>query len=457
LTIQEKLPVACIQVHAYDRDRFGERWPAVVAMVERAAQHGARLIVVPEGSVPSYVLGETPVEPELLRQAESALIGVAQAYATTIVYGAAQIIDGVTYNAACAIGPDGSVLGFAHKNFLWHFDRLWFAPGDAIEPIATPFGALGVLVCADGRIPTLARTLVDRGAELLVMPTAWVTSGRDPEHLENLQADLLAAVRARENGVPFVVANKAGTEQQSVAYCGKSSIIAADGTFVARAGELEETILYGEIELGGARPLRGPQLDVPRERPANVRRARFAIATAANADDVSNLARRAAQAGAAGLIALGAGASAQTELATLDAPRSLHGVARIGGVTFGIVDDATIEDPAGLVAARLAGVDAFCWISERETAWQTELARARAAELRAYVAVVSARAGGRAFACDPDGAVICGTFGDFRVAAFLYDAERTAATLVAPQTDVLEGLRRVAAIAAQPRGSASLG
>ncbi len=41
-------------------------------------------------------------------------------------------------------------------------------------------------------------------------------------------------VRARENGVPFVAANKAGVELGAVAYCGKSTIVAADGTTRAR-------------------------------------------------------------------------------------------------------------------------------------------------------------------------------------------------------------------------------
>jgi predicted amidohydrolase len=455
--IQGKIAIACIQVQAYDRDHFGEHWPFVVALVERAALRGARLIVVPEGSVPGYVLGQAPVEPALLRQAERALVHVAHAHGATIVYGAAQLAGGKTYNAACVIGPDGETLGSAHKNFLWHFDRRWFSPGETLEPIPTPLGSLGVLVCADGRIPTLARTLVDRGAQVLVMPTAWVTSGRDPANLENLQADLLVNVRARENGVPFVAANKVGAEAQSVAYCGKSAIVAADGTFVARGGERDEAIVFGEIALGAGHASRGPQLATPHVRPANPRRARLAIATAAAAGDVAELGRLAEQADAQGLIALGSGATPAATLATLDAAAALHATARIAGVTFGVVADACIEDPAGLVAARLGGVDAFCWVTEREPAWQTALARARAAELRAYVVVLDSRYGGRAFACDPDGTVVCGTFDGLRVAAFVYDAERTGATAVAPHTDVLEGLRRIETLAARPRGHASLG
>ena len=108
-----------------------------------------------------------------------------------------------------------------------------------------------MLVCADGRLPTIARTLVERGAEILVMPTAWVTSGRDPRALENAQADLMINVRARENGVPFLAANKCGVERGAVAYCGKSAIVAADGTFLARAPQSEAGVIAHEIEAGG--------------------------------------------------------------------------------------------------------------------------------------------------------------------------------------------------------------
>ena len=60
--------------------------------------------------------------------------------------------------------------------------------------------ALGVLVCADGRLPTIARALVDARGRIFVMPTAWVTSGRDPHSLENVQADLLARCARTRTG-----------------------------------------------------------------------------------------------------------------------------------------------------------------------------------------------------------------------------------------------------------------
>jgi len=44
--------------------------------------------------------------------------------------------------------------------------------------------------------------------------------------------------------------------------------------------------------------------------------------------------------------------------------------------------------------------------------------------------------------------LIAGTFDGFALASFVYDPARTRATLVAPTTDVLVGLRSAEAIAA---------
>jgi len=289
-----KIPVACVQTQAADRTDFDTFWPHAIGLAEDAARRGARLIVLPEGTVPAYVLGAQPVDLAQLARARDDVARVATAFGATIVYGTARIIEGRTYNSASVIGPDGDELGHAEKQFLWHFDRRWFASGDSLMPIATPVGLLGVLVCADGRIPTIARTLVERGAEILVMPTAWVTSGRDLATLENIQADLMINVRARENGVPFVAANKCGVELESVAYCGKSAIVASDGSFVARAPQNGEAVVFGEIDVGAPSKTHASALNVDDETQRRLRdpvellrttqRARIAFAAAAEPD-----------------------------------------------------------------------------------------------------------------------------------------------------------------------------
>jgi predicted amidohydrolase len=444
---QRKIPVASIQTLAHDRADFDTVWPRLVALVDEAGRRGAKLIILPEGTVPGYVLGTQPVSEAQLEHASDALADCARRHGATIVYGSAKKAGAAILNAAIVIGPNGREIGYAAKRFLWHFDRLWFAPGATLEPIDTPVGRLGLLVCADGRIPSIAATLVERGAEILVMPTAWVTSGRDPGALENIQADLMVNVRARENGVPFAAANKAGVELASVAYCGKSALVDSSGAFVARAGERGEEILFAELELGAPAPRprsRAPSV-AAHALAAPVERARIAFTPVTEPAEFARLSALALQADAAAT--LGA-ADAACEP---DRDRPIE----IAGVRAAAVAWETLRSPRGLVAARLAGIDLFVCRALGEAAWHAPFARTRAAELRAYVVVFDEDAQ-RAFAVDPDGAIVAGTFDGYRMAAFTYERSRAAATLVAPATDVLAGLREAEEIRRRTLGNEAL-
>lgn len=432
-----QIPVACVQLRAHDRDDFATAWERAKGLVAEAARAGAKLVVLPEGTVPAYVLGEEPVDPEVLEAVARDVGDLARAHATTIVYGSAKIVRDRTFNAAIAVGPDGSELGFAAKQFLWHFDRRWFSPGETLEPIDTPAGRLGLLVCADGRIPTIAATLCERGAELLVMPTAWVTSGRDPRSFENAQADLMAAVRARENDVPFVVANKVGVERESVAYCGKSAIFDATGAELARGSEDREELVTAIVRPRASAARHARPLEIPSLGATRAERARIAFSLEREPGAIARLADLARVADADVMIA--PGAAPHAGLPILDAGQGARGtIVSAAGVVAAIVDDETLTSPRGLVDARASDVDLFVWVVEGDD-WTTRFARTRAAELRCYVVVLDA-ARDRAFAVDPDGVVVAGTFSELRVAAFAYDAGRARATVVAPHTDVARGL-----------------
>jgi len=265
---------AAVQLEAHSRASFQQTWAGVARHVEAAAASGAHLIVLPEGTLPAYVLGYQPFEPAEIAAALSECAALARRHGVVLVVGAVRRDGERVFNSAVVIDSDGSIAGFADKHFLWHFDRQWFAPGERIEPLLTSIGNICALVCADGRIPTIARALVDAGAELLVMPTAWVTSGRDPQQFENAQADLLARVRARENGVPFIAANKCGVELNCVAYCGKSQIVGADGATVSLASQDRQETIFGELALHEPQPQRfrepAPALETMPDEPVRI-------------------------------------------------------------------------------------------------------------------------------------------------------------------------------------------
>ncbi|MGB8205984.1 MAG: hypothetical protein WCE83_15060, partial [Candidatus Baltobacteraceae bacterium] len=132
--------------------------------------------------------------------------------------------------------------------------------------------------------------------------------------------------------------------------------------------------------------------------------------------------------------------AADLEVLALDDDAADHAEAtECAGLRLGVVGSEAFCNPRGLVAARLGGLDLFVWNATGDPSWQTAYARTRAAELRAYVVTLD-RARARAFAVDPDGTIVSGTFGDYRIAAFSYDSARSSATAVAPHTDVLAGL-----------------
>jgi len=424
--------LAALQLRAHDRVDYERLRASLIERIERAAID-RDLLVLPEGTFPAYVLGDDTIDERLAVEVIDGLAGVARRASCAIVAGTAVRRGDVLYNGALVIDRDGSVAGSAEKIFLWHFDRQWFAPGVTIAPVQTSIGRLGVLICADGRMPGIARALVDRRAELLVMPTAWVTSGRDPHHRENLQADLLGRVRAFENGVPFIAANKCGVERGMVAYCGKSQIIDASGEVVAIASQEHEEVITANISITAPAPMRARLPAPPPREPGGERGTRVAISASPLPSDIHDRLR-----------------ILEADLAL--APSGEDDFAALDKIVATVrLDAPDAFDPGLLTLYRLAGYRVVIMDAAASHPWLERIARARAAELRMY-AIVFDRGAQRAYAVDPEGAVIAGTFDDFTLASFALDPHRTEQTLVAPNTDVAEGLALVQSLARREAG-----
>ena len=88
------------------------------------------------------------------------------------------------------------------------------------------------MTCYDLRFPELARALVDAGAEVIVVPSAWLPGERKVDHWRTL-----LAARAIENTC-FVVA----AAQPEPRYCGHSLVLGPLGQVLAEAGGGEESL-----------------------------------------------------------------------------------------------------------------------------------------------------------------------------------------------------------------------
>ena len=76
-------------------------------------------------------------------------------------------------NRATFYGPQG-IIGHQDKQIMtrWERDEWIVAPGRGLPVFDTALGRIGVLICYDSEFPLLARSLCERGAELLLVPSA---------------------------------------------------------------------------------------------------------------------------------------------------------------------------------------------------------------------------------------------------------------------------------------------
>jgi len=390
-------------------------------MVAAAGSAGADLCVLPEGAYPAYVLGSARAGRAALAAGPdpmAAFGAAARSARLDLVVGIVLDSPDGLLNAAVHFGTGGQVRARAAKQVLWHFDREWFAPGSA-APVS---GGVGMLICADGRLPEIAAGLVAKGATLLVSSTAWVTPVPALEG-SNVQAEVLWRVRALENGVAAAAATKVGTEAGVATYSGRSQIVAADGSVIAMASPIEPELLVAEVDVPEtASP---PQVDHVAT-PAEARRPPMVPGFA----HVVSLSREELAASVRGhganLVVHPDGTLEEHDLAVEAV--ALHD------------DDLLVPGPVRRAA--MMGAAIVVWFARQVTTPHVEIvARARAVENRVFVVVWCRPDGGGSFVVDPVGRVIARAPAgeDYALGAqCLLAAAHT--KVMAPGTDVWEAV-----------------
>src|SRR6266581_805201 len=217
-------------------------------LVEEAAQHGARLIVLPEMATTGYCWeSRTEIAPyvepipgpttdrfqQLAAQYDCYItISLAEVDPTTDVY----------YNSLALIGPYG-LIGTYRKIHSYISEPRWARDGDLDMPVwETPLGRLSGLICQDASFFEAARIPALRKADVLLFPTNW---------LEEKCPSSWWMARAFENGVYFIAADRYGIER-GVQFSGGSCVIDPDGA-VQDYLDSGEGIVYGEVDLNRSR------------------------------------------------------------------------------------------------------------------------------------------------------------------------------------------------------------
>src|SRR6201986_707008 len=146
--------------------------------VAEAASQDAELAVFPEATQIRFGCDPRPVAAEV-DEGFGAELGRAAAEAgVALVAGIfTPAPDGRVYNTAVTFGADGELVAAYRK--LQLFDAFGSRESDLVAPgadtVVTKLARLsvGLQICYDLRFPELTRALVNRGADLVVMPAAW--------------------------------------------------------------------------------------------------------------------------------------------------------------------------------------------------------------------------------------------------------------------------------------------
>ncbi|MGH3370611.1 MAG: carbon-nitrogen hydrolase family protein [Nocardioidaceae bacterium] len=159
------------------------------------------------------------------------LVELAGSHRVTLVAGMFERSDDPSRPYNTLVVADGSGVRATYRK-IHLYDSFGYKESERLlagepEPVVVQIGGLGVglMTCYDLRFPELARALVDRGADLLVVPAAWVAGPGKADHWRTL-----LKARAIENTV-FVAA----AAQPPPRYTGLSMVVSPRGETVEAA------------------------------------------------------------------------------------------------------------------------------------------------------------------------------------------------------------------------------
>ena len=141
------------------------------------------------------------------------------------------------YNSAFLYGPDGYI-GKYSKTHLFPTERIehggWSLPGCEAPVFQLPFAKIGIIICFDGDFPELSLKLAEKGAEVILRPSAFLRS-YDIWKLTN-------RARAYDNHVFVAGINQCGFDPSDTHYYGNSMVVSPVGQILAHARGIEEII-----------------------------------------------------------------------------------------------------------------------------------------------------------------------------------------------------------------------
>jgi predicted amidohydrolase len=222
-----------------------ENAESCIRLMQQAEEAGASLLVLPEG-----ILARDIADPDIVLKTAQPLDGpfltrlleTSRGLKLTVVACIhAPSGTGRVFNVQVAV-HDGAVVAQYRKLHL--YDAFSARESSNVQPGAEIPGLIeisglkiGMMTCYDLRFPELARCLAVDGADVIVVPAAWVRGLGKEAHWE-----VLVTARALENTCYIVAVGECGERN-----IGASMVVDPLGVAIARAGEAP-MLLFADLD-----------------------------------------------------------------------------------------------------------------------------------------------------------------------------------------------------------------
>ncbi|HEV2613990.1 MAG TPA: carbon-nitrogen hydrolase family protein [Gammaproteobacteria bacterium] len=252
--------VAAIQLCS--SDNVDENLAAAEKLIEAAAKNHAKLVVLPE-MFPIMAKDKTHVVEKIGHgKIQDFLSNTAKKNNLWIIGGTIPIAcdNPKKFRAACLVFDDHGK-NVARYDKIHMFDVVLsdiekYVESDGTEPgteivcVDSPFGKIGLGVCFDIRFPDMFKKLVEKGAEIIALPTAFtVPTGK--AHWE-----VLARSNAILNLSYFIGACQGGKHSETRQTFGHSLIVDPWGKVIAEKSDDQPGVIYADIDIDEVRKMR---------------------------------------------------------------------------------------------------------------------------------------------------------------------------------------------------------
>ncbi len=181
----------------------------VEPMIRQAAREGAKIVCTTECFLDGYTIADKSIplavyrglgEPIPAGTHHRRLAALAAELKIFLVAGMLEADGDARYNTAVLISPEGKLIGKYHKQELGH-ESVRNTAGTSSPVFATPYGRVGLMICADRTVPQLVRRFREGGADFLLCPSGGMFGPQ--------RNDPIVQARSRENRLHIVFVHPA--------------------------------------------------------------------------------------------------------------------------------------------------------------------------------------------------------------------------------------------------------